>query len=165
MPEPYPLQSLLNVRMFREEAADRGVTAAKNTLKEAAAAYELKQQEVEAFKKWRVEEEERRWDAFMKTTTKIEGIERFKAGLAALASQELMKDQELESAKQTVSQKETELEKAKNAASIAHKNTAKIEAHKDIWSEEAKKEAERVEDLELEEFHSVSPLSLASDES
>ena len=165
MPEPYPLQSLLNVREFREESAKRGVTTAKNLLKEATAAYEVKQHEVEEFKKWRAEEEERRWNALFKTAVKIDGIERFKAGLAALANQELQKDQELESARQTVSQKQAELDKAKDAASIARKNTAKIEAHKDIWSEEAKKEAERVEVLELEEFHSVSPLSLASDES
>jgi type III secretion protein O len=165
MPEPYPLQSLLNVRQFREETAKRDVTVARGQVKEAQEACERKEQEVQQFKTWRVEEEERRWQHLFKTPVKIEGIDRFKAGLAALANQELMKEQELETAKQNLVASQNKLENAKFAASNARKNTAKIEAHKEIWSEDAKKEAERAEDLELEEFHSVSPLASASDES
>ncbi len=165
MAEPYPLQSLLNVRQFREETAKRNVTSAKMKVKEAEAACENKRQEVEKFHQWRIEEEERRWNHLFKTPVKIEGIERFKAGLAVLANQELAKEQELQAAKQNLVNSQKQLEKAKTDASNARKNTAKIEVHKGIWSEDAKKEAERQEDLELEEFHSVSPLGMESDES
>ena len=50
------------------------------------------------------------------------------------------------------------LAEARENARKAMKNTAKITAHKDIWAEEAKKEAEHRADLELEEFRPISRL-------
>ena len=35
MPDPYPLEALLNVRLYREDAANRSVAIAKRELKEA----------------------------------------------------------------------------------------------------------------------------------
>ena len=42
--------------------------------------------------------------------------------------------------------------KAREAARLAQHETSKILAHRDIWREQAKREAERREDLEMEEF-------------
>ncbi len=44
------------------------------------------------------------------------------------------------------------------------KNTAKIEAHHEIWKEIEKKEQERKEDLEAEEFKPLSPLGTENSE-
>ena len=55
-----------------------------------------------------------------------------------------------------VERRKEELLHAQEAVKTARKNTSKIQAHKDIWQEEAKKEAEHKEDLELEEFRPIS---------
>ena len=47
--------------------------------------------------------------------------------------------------------------KAREAARQAQHETAKIVAHRDIWLVEAKREAERLEDLEMEEFKPLPP--------
>ena len=56
------------------------------------------------------------------------------------------------------SDKKKALEECRAQAKQAMKNTAKITAHKDIWAEEAKKEAEHKADLEMEEFRPLSRL-------
>jgi type III secretion protein O len=83
-------------------------------------------------------------------------IEDFKAGLALLADRETRKEEDVAKARKEAEKARQTLEKARADAKTAQKNAAKIAAHKDIWSVEAKKEAERLEDLELEEFRPIS---------
>ena len=69
-----------------------------------------------------------------------------------------MKEEDIRKAEQKAAEAQKALETARENARKAMKNTAKITAHKDIWSEEAKKEAEHMADLELEEFRPISRL-------
>ena len=45
------------------------------------------------------------------------------------------------------------------AVALARREAAKIEKHRDIWQENAKREQEHLEDLELEEFATPSRAS------
>ena len=66
-----------------------------------------------------------------------------------------------------IKKKETEkqaVEQKKQEFKLAKKNTAKIEAHHEIWKEIEKKEQERKEDLEAEEFKPLSPLGTENSE-
>lgn len=154
--ESYPLEALLAVRHYREEGAQRNVRSAEQSLREAEKAEETKKRELEEFKIWRHDEEERRYDAIMERPMTITQLDDFKAGLALLADMELQKLDAVEKAGKQVEDSAKALDSAKSAAKQAQKNTAKIQAHKDIWQEEAKKEAERLADLELEEFRPLS---------
>ena len=160
----YPLESLLSVRVFREEEAKRGVQTAQEALRLAHEAALQRRREYEEYKRWRAEEEDRRWEALFRTRVKMSGLERFKAGLAALAAGEQSKLEAVSEAEQEEQRSEKRLAQAKTEASNARKNTAKIETHKELWTEEAKKEAERAEELELEEFHPVSFFGAAGED-
>ena len=92
----------------------------------------------------------------MNVPVSIERLDSFKAGLARLAAGETDRENAVLEAEKHVEACRRELDSARDAASAARKNTSKIQAHKDIWKEEAKKEAERQEDLELEEFRPIS---------
>lgn len=163
--EAYPLQQLLTVREYREQSAVRAVKAAERTLGEAEEAVRRKKMELEAWRAWRRIEEDRRYAAIMGRPTTIEGLDEFKAGLALLAAEEARKGQEAEAAEQHAEDCRGKLKTAAAAAKAARKNTAKLETHRGIWAEEAKKEAEHKEDLELEEFRPVSRLgAMAEDE-
>ena len=48
---------------------------------------------------------------------------------------------------------------AQRAVALARREAAKIEKHRDIWQENAKREQEHLEDLELEEFATPSRAS------
>lgn len=159
----YPLQTLLNVRQFREKSADLAVRNAERALHEAEDAYQRAKEMLQQWRKWRVEEEDRRYTAIIGKKITLKQLDDFKAGLAALASEEVTKISEVTQAEQKVEQCRPPLEQAKEAAKQAHKNTTKLDIHKEAWLEEEKKEAERAADLELEEFSKAGPSLVADD--
>ena len=148
----YPLQSLLTVRHFREEGAKNEVRAAERRLAEAREEVRKKEEELERYRIWRPEEENRRYDAIMGETMSLEEVAGFRASLGALAEGEQERILAVTEAEKAVGQKEREVAAAREAVAEACREAAKIEAHRDIWLAEAKREAERQEDLELEEF-------------
>ena len=152
----YPLESLLSVRKYREDEAARTVKAAESEVKTAKDAVDARQSELQAFRLWRADEEKRRYAAVMGKPCTIKDIDDLKAGLAQLAAQEIVREEAVSKAEKAHLQAQTRLEGARLAAKNAQKETAKIMAHKDIWAEEDKRESERKEDLELEEFRPVS---------
>lgn len=148
----YPLQSLLTVRHFREEGAKNEARAAERRLAEAREEVRKKEEELERYRIWRPEEENRRYDAIMGQSMNLEDVAEFRASLGALAEGEQQRVQAVAEAEKAAAQKERELAVARDAVASARREAAKIEAHRDIWLAEAKKEAERQEDLEMEEF-------------
>lgn len=154
--EAYPLAALLTVREYREESAKRRVRSAEAAAREAEKEIEQKKRELEEYRIWRKQEEDRRYESIMNVPMSLEKLDMFKAGLARLAEEENFREQAVVAAEKEAQQRRAELENAKTAAKIAARNTSKIEAHQNIWKEEAKKEEERREDLELEEFRPIS---------
>lgn len=154
--EGYPLDSLLSVRHFREEGAKREVRYAELAVREAEEEVLRRKKALQDFRIWRGEEEERRYDAIMNKPMSIREIDAFKAGLARLAAEETMKEEDVRKAELKAAEAQKALEASRENAKKAMKNTAKITAHKDIWAEDAKREAERMADLELEEFRPIS---------
>ncbi|MBO5658655.1 MAG: YscO family type III secretion system apparatus protein [Duodenibacillus sp.] len=158
MPETYPLDALLFVRGFREEAAKRRVTSAQFALKQANEKVQVTQAQLEAWRLWREEETERRYQSLLGKPTRIEAINRFNADLGRMAQDELVKLAAVEEAKAALLEAENRLATAKDDVRKTRKETAKIETHKAIWSEESKKEAERAEELEFEDFIPLKPV-------
>ena len=150
--EKYPLAPLLKVREYREDAAKNALSAAERAVVEAQEAVERCRGELERYKVWRQEEVERRYDAIMGETMSLEEVAGFRASLGALAEGEQERILAVTEAEKAVGQKEREVAAAREAVAEARREAAKIEAHRDIWLAEAKREAERQEDLELEEF-------------
>ncbi|MBO4317756.1 MAG: YscO family type III secretion system apparatus protein [Mailhella sp.] len=152
----YPLEALLSVRHYRETAAAGNARRAESDLKQAEQAAADRADELTRFKTWHAEETERRYGSIMGVPCSIRELDEFKAGLASLDAQEVLKEEALAAAEKEADNKRKALEKARAAVKAAQKETAKIQAHKDIWTEDDKKETERKEDLELEEFRPLS---------
>ncbi len=164
MPEKYPLEMLLSVRQYREDAALRKVTRAQDDVKTAQEGVEKADAALEHAKVFQREETDRRYAKLIGTVTKLEGLQEFNHGLARLEDVVLEKKREAENARDVVEKAKVALKKAAADAEIARKNTAKMEEHKSRWSEESKKEAERLEDLEFEEFKPIKALGAESDD-
>ena len=87
----------------------------------------------------------------------LKELDVFKAGLGALADGELKLEEAIAQALENVKKRQEDVRKAREAARQAQHETAKIVTHRDIWLVEAKREAERLEDLEMEEFKPLPP--------
>ena len=155
--EKYPLAPLLKVREYREDAAKNALSAAERAVVEAQEAVELCRGELERYKVWRQEEVERRYDAIMGKGLSLKELDVFKAGLGALTDGELKLEEAIAQALENVKKRQEDVRKAREAARQAQHETAKIVTHRDIWLVEAKREAERLEDLEMEEFKPLPP--------
>ena len=155
--EKYPLAPLLKVREYREDAAKNALSAAERAVVEAQEAVERCRGELERYKVWRQEEVERRYDAIMGKGLSLKELDVFKAGLGALADGELKLEEAIAQALENVKKRQEDVRKAREAARQAQHETAKIVTHRDIWLVEAKREAERLEDLEMEEFKPLPP--------
>lgn len=162
--EKYPLQSLLDVRKYREHNAQNAVRQAENHYKECVNTCLEQQNKIDNYQKWRVLEEEKKYKEILGQNLHIDDLEDFKQYFSLLKEKGIKLEEELynlekqkETAKQAVEQKKQEFK-------LAKKNTAKIEAHHDIWKEIEKKEQERKEDLEAEEFKPLSSLGTENSE-
>lgn len=148
----YPLQPLLAVRQYRENAAQTRLRQAERAAREAQDILAQREKEHERYQLWRVAEEDRRYTAIMGQLLSLDDLDRFKAGLAQLRDEELLREEDVLKARKNLDAALSAVADAKLAVRTAQRETARIVAHKDIWLEEARKEAERKEDLESEEF-------------
>ena len=148
----YPLQPLLSVRSFREDNAKAAVSAAEAALRQAEDAAEKSRAELERYQQWLPEEKERRYAGIMGKLMSLADLDSFKAGLSLLDDGVLTREDAVQQAEKIVEERRNKLRAAQLALTSARKEKMKIDMHKDIWSQEAAKEAERAAELEMEDF-------------
>jgi type III secretion protein O len=148
----YPLQPLLTVREYRENSAQSALRQAERAVGEAEQALLACREELERYRTWRAEEDNRRYEAIMHQLLSVQELEDFKAGLARLRDAELKREEDVSDAEKALSEAREVADLAKNRLLKARRETARILAHKDIWIIAARREAERKEELESEEF-------------
>ena len=148
----YPLQSLLAVRYFREDGAKNAARAADRRVVEARQELEARQRELARYRQWRPQEEERGYAAILGTVMRPDALAEFRTWLATLAEGEQQRLAAVSEAEDVLAGREREAAAGRQAVAAARKDAAKIEAHRDLWLIREKKESERREDLELEEF-------------
>ncbi len=158
----YPLGPLLSVRQYREDAAQNLLRQAERGAREAEATLREREKELERYRLWRIEEENRRYEAIMGQLMSLDDLEEFKAGLGRLRDEELMREENVSTAKLALDKARQAVTDAKSGLNRARRDTARILAHKDIWTEMARREAERKEDLESEEFRPL-PIGAGDD--
>jgi type III secretion protein O len=140
------------VRRLREDAAGAEYAAA------GAALLKARQQVAEGEKalndavRWREEEEERRYRAALFTHMSPKALDAFKAGLAALREKEAALREELERREKTAEDAQESRDLAHTRLLRLRRDTEKINAHRQTWSAGEAREAQRLEDLEMEEF-------------
>lgn len=164
MADPYPLEPLLTVRHFREENAKIAVNVAQRSVREAEAKVQERQKELEAYRNWLPEEENRRYDTILGKTLSLKTLDKFKAELALLKEKEFQYEEAVVAAQEEQKKCLQALKTAQEAAHKARMDTAKIVAHKDIWLVDYKKEQELAADKEMEDFKPMSMLGAEADE-
>ncbi len=151
----YVLQDLLKIRMMREQWAKDELIKAQNVLEEAIKKVEKKKKELEDFRIWRKEEEERLYAEIMLKHVKRTDIDGLKINIANLEKKELEHVQAVDDAEQEREKAKEALAEARSLYNLALVNVQKLEEHKETWMAEWSKEQELLVEKEMEDFKSL----------
>jgi len=151
----YVLEDLLKIRKIREERAQTELLKKKQALEAAIRFVEQQQQELEEFKKWRLKEEDRIYEEAKGKLMSLDDLDNLRLQITLLREEEMLKAKQVEDAKKAMREAEQAYQKAKEDYKQITKDIDKVEEHKSIWMEEALREAERIADIEMEDFKSM----------
>lgn len=150
--KPYPLSALLNLRIFRQDKAMLALQRSEKKLANARIAVKQAIEKHKEFMVWLEKEEESRYQSIMEKEMTLDEIDDFKLGLLAVRGREALYLENILKAKNRVQVCRENVDAAKRHLLDAQKGTLKIEVHRERWLELAKFEAQRAEELELEDF-------------
>ncbi|MDB2384691.1 type III secretion protein [Endozoicomonas sp.] len=150
------LHELLKVKEIREKSAHDEVVKRRRLLEEAQQEQKDKEQALEDYIDWRCKEEQTLYDNILNTDVRQHDLDFLKQKVAAMREKDAELEQAVEVAKNHVLEAEEALKEAKEAHYKAMQAVEKFESFTKALDEEAAKEAERLEDIEMEEF-SVRP--------
>lgn len=148
----YPLGMLMGVCKLREDAAASKVRLAEHRLNEAREQERALRDALVEYARWRLREEDRRYDGIIGTAMNVVGMEDFRGELGGLKQREVEYEGEIIEAGRLIAAREEEVAGARRVYMATIQETRKIEAHRDSWLEEWSREQARLEDVEAEDF-------------
>jgi type III secretion protein O len=148
----YPLEDLRKVRVIRRDKTEEEVLKAKRALQEAIAFLEQKKQELEEFKKWRLEEIERIYARIMKKDVLKGAVDDIHFDLATLDNKLLEYRKRVDDAQGAVQKAEAFLHEKQIALQQKLRELQKIEEHKKLWTQEELAIQDALQEKELEDF-------------
>ena len=160
----YPLNTLLRVRVLREDNSMRALKAAEAARAEARTLAAEKEKTLDGYRVWRKEETERRYLKIMLQNLSLDDLDKFHAGLRRLRDKEISLEEDLEKARAALREADSKVTEAQKNFLKAHRDTQKILGHQDIWLQEQAREDLRAEDLEMEDFSGKNIFSTMSAE-
>ncbi|MBR1588660.1 MAG: YscO family type III secretion system apparatus protein [Kiritimatiellae bacterium] len=148
----YELQSLLRIRLMREDRASGELTAARQAVARAQEALDARRQELEDYSKTRDERRDRIYAAVMGRPVTREQLDLAQEGVARIDEEGTIKAD-------NVVRAQGDLKAREEAAAIAHgnfiaasKDRMKIDEHKAEWLIRDAKEQDARAEGELEDF-------------
>ena len=153
MSSTYPLEDLLRVRKFREEAAASEVTKCRIAVEQAAQLLVDRQQALKEYIEWRIGREKELYEEILRQEIQLRKLDDLKLEIQQLRDRESVYEDQIHEAEKGLQQAQEALEGARAAYHEAYKNVEKIDEHKEIWAQEERKLSEEFEEKELEDFH------------
>jgi len=155
----YVLEDLLQVREFRRYSAENEVIGRKRRLEEAVRAVRDKEQALRDYIDWRIEREAGLFEEIRNKLVVPAALENLKQHFFLLREKELVFEKAVMEAEKARKEAVEELEKARDAYNTAVRRKQKIEEHKTRWMDAFKKEQEREQEKEMEDFRVLKSLA------
>ena len=154
----YALQSMLKIRVMREDRASAALAAARHALAEAERRKEEREADLAKYEETKEERRDAIFDTVIGKVVSRDGLDRTLAGVAAIDREGTLLKNNVSEAESVVKEK-ADLETAAHGAYYAAlKNRMKIVEHRKAWEEEERREAEYRAEAELEDFVGVKGL-------
>ncbi|AZZ91039.1 hypothetical protein EUZ85_10015 [Hahella sp. KA22] len=145
------LSALADIKKLRERNAQAEALKKRQMLAQKQAQVEEATRDLQQFEIWRVQEEHRLYDGIMGSEVGLKEIDKVKHQIGMLRLKEVSLAEQVENAKQEQKQAEAALRQAEHALAEAGKAVEKCQMLIEQVTAEANAEAQRLEDLELEE--------------
>ena len=149
---PYALQSLLRIRAMREDRASAELSAARQEVQKANEALEERKEDLRQFELTKEERRDRIFNAVMGQHITRDELDLAFEGVARIDEEGALKADNVALATSELKEKEKLAETARLNFVKASKEKMKITEHKSLWIAETEKEAERKQEIELEDF-------------
>ena len=148
----YALQSLLRIRLLREDRASGELTVARQAVAAAQEALEAREQELADFNRTREERRNRIYETIMGRAVSREQIDLVQEGVARIDEEGSLKADNVVRAKSDLRAREEDEVAAHANFVAASKDRMKIDEHKSAWMLADAKEQDNRAEGELEDF-------------
>jgi hypothetical protein len=153
----YPLEDILHIRALRESAAAREMMAARINRDSARRTEIQTRKELTEFHDWRLKEEKEIYRHILHRQIRISELELVKASIGSLREREIDLAQKNDEAVLYRIQMEKAFSDARERYFRSVREKQKIQLHREDFMGLVKKEKERQEDMEMEEFQRQHP--------
>ena len=148
----YALQSLLRIRLMREDRASGELTAARQAVARAQDALDARKRELADYNKTREERRDRIYATVMGRPVTREQLDLAQEGVARIDEEGTLKADNVARAESDLHAREEAAEVAHSNFVVASKNRMKIDEHKADWLIRDAKEQDARAEGELEDF-------------
>ena len=148
----YALQSLLRIRLMREDRASGELTAARQAVARAQEALDIRKQELATYNQTREERRDRIYASVMGRPVTREQLDLCQEGVARIDEEGALRTDNVARAESDLHAREEEAEVAHSNFVAASKNRMKIDEHKADWLVRDAKEQDARAEGELEDF-------------
>ena len=151
----YALQSMLKIRMMREDRASAALAAARHARAEAERRKEEREADLAKYEETKEARRDAIFDTVIGKVVSRDGLDRTLEGVSAIDREGTLLKNNVSEAESVVKEKEGLETAAHGAYNAALKNRMKIVEHRKAWEEEERREAEYRAEAELEDFVGV----------
>ena len=148
----YILEDLLKIRETRVDTAKAEVKTKEYRYEQAVKKVEQKKKELQDYHIWRIQKESALYEGIKNKLVRLKDLDALRQHIALLRERELALKKAIIEAEKEKEETLLELNKSKEQLRQAIKEHEKILEHKKRWLEDIKKEMERKQEIELEEF-------------
>ena len=148
----YALESMLRIRVMREDRAGKDLVAARHAREVAQVELDTRKRKLDAYSQTKEERRDRVFDTILGRPVPRDEIDRVRTAISQIDEEGVLLTDGVHRAEADLETKEQETEKAHGRFVAAVKERAKVSQHKEIWMEEDRRMQELRADAEMEEF-------------
>ena len=148
----YALESMLRIRVMREDRAGKDLVAARHAREVAQVELDARKRKLSDYDRTKEERRDRVFDTILMRPVSRDEIDRVRSAVSQIDEEGVLLTDGVTRAKADLETREQEAEKAHGGFIAAVKERAKVSQHREIWAEEERRMQEMRADAEMEEF-------------
>lgn len=148
----YALESMLRIRVMREDRAGKDLVAARHAREMAQVELEARKQKLSDYAQTKDERRDRVFETILMRPVPRDEIDRVRSAISQIDEEGVLLTDGVRRAEADLEAKGQEAEKAHGRFIAAVKERAKVSQHREIWAEEERRMQELRADAEMEEF-------------
>ena len=148
----YALESMLRIRVMREDRAGKDLVAARHAREMAQVELEARKQKLSDYAQTKDERRDRVFETILMRPVPRDEIDRVRSAISQIDEEGVLLTDGVRRAEADLEEKGQEADKAHGRFIAAVKERAKVSQHKEIWAEEDRRMQELRADAEMEEF-------------